>query len=238
MSSIQAAVLSENIYIPGGINGKNEVIADLEVYDPRDDRWEKRSRLPHPMSRYGLIAFEGKLYLFGGWDELAFSDEVMVYDPLQDAWEIFDHLPEPTADLAVTVVGGVMHLFGGFNEKGALDTHYLYFPQRKIDGDNGWESARSLPQARYGMGISVLADMVYIAGGTNNVGEILPIIQYLPPRDEWMEIDQPSEPVGNFPAVLPYETRLYVIGGESSKTIAGSNQVYQAVYTILVPVIR
>ncbi len=238
VSNIQAAVLSENIYIPGGINADNEVIADLEVYDPREDRWEKRSNLPHAISRYGLIAFEGKLYLFGGWDGLVFSDEVWVYDPTQDAWEIFDQLPEPTADLAVTVVGGAMHLFGGFNEKGALDTHYLYFPQRKVNGENAWEAARALPQARYGMGISVLADMVYIAGGTNAEGVILPIIQYLPPRDEWMEIDQPSEQVGAYPAVLPYETRLYVIGGESDKTITGSNQVYQAVYTILVPVIR
>ncbi|OJX46994.1 MAG: hypothetical protein BGO78_15985 [Chloroflexi bacterium 44-23] len=238
VSHIQAAALGEKIYIPGGINSENQVIADLEIYDPRESSWETRAIFPHPISRYGLVAFEGKIFLFGGWDGIGFQSDVWVYNPVGDTWEKFGSMPKKCADLSVAVVNGVIHLFGGINENGVLDWHYQFFPQRKLNGDDPWEEAKAMPFARYGMGISVLADMVYIAGGTNETGEPLPIVQYLPVSDEWVEIDQPPQPIGAFPAVLPSETRLYIIGGELDDTIQTDNQVYQAVYTILVPVIR
>jgi len=84
----------------------------------------------------------------------------------------------------------------------------------------------------------VLADMVYLAGGKNHNDEYVLPIQYLPPKDSWVEIDSPPVEIGFAPAVLPYETRLYVIGGYNSDGYSNQSLVYQAVYTILVPVVR
>ena len=51
-------------------------------------------------------------------------------------------------------------------------------------------------------------------------------------------LDEPPIELGQAPAVLPYETRLYVIGGLNSEGFSNQALVYQAVYTILVPVVR
>ena len=64
---IHAALLGERIYVPGGKLSENEVTSKLEVYDPRQNAWETRAALPAGVSAYALTAYEGKLYLFGGW---------------------------------------------------------------------------------------------------------------------------------------------------------------------------
>ncbi|PKN95759.1 MAG: hypothetical protein CVU43_24105, partial [Chloroflexi bacterium HGW-Chloroflexi-5] len=65
-----------------------------------------------------------------------------------------------------------------------------------------------------------------------------PVIQYLPPRDSWLEVETSPNEIGYSPAVLPYETRLYILGGLNNEGYSNQSLVYQAVYTILVPVIQ
>lgn len=238
VSHIQAVSMGEKIYVPGGTSTDGNILSAMEVYDPRDDKWELKAELPMALTRYGLAAYEGRIYLFGGWDGNDYLADVLVYDPNSDTWERFDQLPKPVADMGVSVVSGVIHLFGGFGQEGATDAHYTFFPQRKLDGDSPWEIARAMPQRRYGMGLNVLADMVYFAGGLDENGELLPAIQYLPLSDDWLEIEQPPQPIGLLPAVLPLDSRLFILGGEINGTGQTSFQVYQAVYTILVPVIQ
>jgi len=237
-SNIQAAIIGEKIFVPGGINETGEVSRSLEVYDPREDQWGLKADLPFGISRYALTSFEGKIYLFGGWDGKTYRKEIFVYDPLIDSWELFAEMPQSRADFAVGVIGGGIHVFGGRNEKGILDSHDIFVPQRQMDGENPWSSSSPLPQKRFGISVSILADMVYIAGGENEKETNLPVIQFLPPKEEWIEIEQPIKPIGNFPALIPYETRLYVFGGELNSEVTNSTQVFQAIYTILVPVVR
>lgn len=238
LSNIQAVMFGEKIYIPGGISGSGAVTDTLVVYDPREDVWEERSKLPYAVCRYGLVSLEGKIYLFGGWDGNSYKKDVLIYDPLTDTWEKYFEMPQPLADFGIAVMGGGIHILGGQNDDGILLNHQIFSPQRVLDNEDPWSSGTPLPQQRYGMGVSVLADMIYVVGGKNEQNPHLPIIQYLAPSEEWVEIDQPIDDIGAFPAVIPYETRLYVMGGELNSEIKSTNQVFQAVYTILVPVIR
>ena len=238
ISDVNATLVGEKIYVPGGSISENNVSSQLFVYDPRSDTWEVKAELPVALSAYALTSYEGKIYLFGGWDGKDYQDEVWVYDPELDSWESFGKLPEERGFASAEVVGGVIHIFGGINSKAVLKSHLLFYPQRQLENENAWESASDLPQPRYGMESSVLADMIYVAGGRNDVDGELPLIQYLPPKDTWMELDQPPISVGVNPAVLPYETKLYVMGGEKNNGFQDTFQSYQAVYTVLVPVIR
>ncbi len=238
ISDINATLVGEKIYVPGGRISENDASKQLLVYDPRSNTWEAKADLPDATSAYALTSYEGKIYLFGGWDGQSYQNNVWVYDPDSDSWQSFGKLPEERAFASAEVVGGVIHIFGGINSKTVLKSHDLFYPQRQAENENAWESASDLPQPRYGMESSVLADMIYVAGGKNDVDGDLPLIQYLPPKDAWMELDQPPVSVGVNPAVLPYETKLYVMGGETNNGFQDSFQSYQAVYTVLVPVIR
>ncbi|PKO07373.1 MAG: hypothetical protein CVU41_01350 [Chloroflexi bacterium HGW-Chloroflexi-3] len=238
LKDIQVAILGERIYLPGGIDGNNEVNSGLLVYNPRNNNWEKGAELPIPISSYALAPYEGKIYLFGGFDGKNYLDSIYAFDPGINEWILYGSMETNRAYSSAVVLGGQIHLMGGKNESGVLVDHSVYHPQREILGEDAWEDAADLPEARYGMNSIVLADMVYTAGGKNLNEEFLPVIQYLPPKDSWMEIDSPPIEIGISPAVLPYETRLYILGGLNSEGYSDQSLVYQAVYTVLVPVIQ
>jgi DNA-binding CsgD family transcriptional regulator len=236
--NIKAAVLGEKIYVPGGMTEAETNTQILSVYDPRENQWERRADLPYPISDYCLTAFEGKLYLFGGWNGKGYSNQVLLYTPEDDEWTSFGEMPKAKGACSASVVGGKIHVFGGKNEVEIFNDHDLFVPQRYLQNEDPWETAAEMPEVRYGMESGVLADMIYVAGGLDGEGNSLDLIQYFPPKDLWVSIDQPKEAVGESPAVIPYETRLYTIGGLLDGNFSNSHQVYQAVYTILVPIVR
>jgi DNA-binding CsgD family transcriptional regulator/N-acetylneuraminic acid mutarotase len=238
IKDIQAITISEKIYVPGGVNNDNLFEDSLWIYNPRLNEWSSGKKMPLRIGGYASVAFEGKIYLFGGFDGSQYLDSLLLYDPDNDEWTVFGTTPNPVAYASVAVVGGQIHLFGGKNDKNVLDNHFIYYPQRENSNENPWEPVANLPKPRYGMNSIVLADMVYLAGGKNDNEEYLLPIQYLPPKDSWVEIDSPPVEIGLAPAVLPYETRLYIIGGFDSEGYSNHSLVYQAVYTILVPVVR
>jgi len=238
IKDIHAITIGEKIYIPGGVNEENELMDSLWIYNPRSNSWESGKNIPFRISGYASVAYEGKIYLFGGYDGSRYLDSILLYDPGSDEWTVFGNTPNPIAYASVAVVGGQIHLFGGKDDKVVSDKHFIYYPQRENTNENPWESSADLPEPRYGMNSIVLADMVYLAGGKNKNEDFLLPIQYLPPKNSWVEIDSPPVEIGFAPAVLPYETRLYVIGGNNSEGYSDLSLVYQAVYTILVPVVR
>ncbi len=238
LKDIQVTILGERIYLPGGIDENNEVKSNLLIYNPRNNNWDEGAELPIPISGYALAPYEGKIYLFGGFDGKNYLNSIYVFNPGINEWILFGSMETTIAYSSAVVLGGQIHLMGGMNETGVLKDHLVYYPQRELLGEDAWENAADLPEARYGMNSIVLADMVYTAGGKNSKEKFLPIIQYLPPRDSWIEIDSPPIEIGISPAVLPYETRLFILGGLNSEGYSDQSLAYQAVYTVLVPVIQ
>ncbi len=97
VTDIQAVLLGEKIYIPGG-RAENGLETDIfEVYDPRQDSWETKASLPVALRAYALAAFEGQLYLFGGINAGNYSAAVFSYDPQEDLWHERSPLDVPRA---------------------------------------------------------------------------------------------------------------------------------------------
>jgi N-acetylneuraminic acid mutarotase len=78
---VEAALIGEKIYVPGGLGGDGQPTDILEIYDPRANQWENGASLPIKLSAYAMTDFEGQLYLFGGWDGEKALDHVFIYDP-------------------------------------------------------------------------------------------------------------------------------------------------------------
>jgi len=233
----QAAVLGERIYLPGGQGANGAALDALAVYDPRLDAWSQGAPLPVPLFGYALAALEGRLYLFGGIDAAGdYSRALYSYDPDLDAWSRRADLPAAAAYAAAAPLGaGKILLAGGMDANGALDSVWVYYPQRDQNGEPAWEARAPLPAPRYGMGAAVLAGAVYLAGG-EPVNQ--PPLSYNPPRDAWTAFEPSPQPAGLLPALLAYETHLHLLGGISDGELRRDHQTYQAIYTILVPVIQ
>jgi len=239
VTGIQAALLGEKIYLPGGCLEDGSATNVLEVYDPRQNTWEEKAPLPKPVCAYALAAYEGQLYLFGGKRGSEYLSEVFIYDPQEDRWQERQPLSTPRAYAAAVEAGGKILVMGGYDGKNALSINEAYYPSRETDGEKAWEELSPLPGARYAMGVAHLAGLVYLLGGAGSQGisADLPALQYHIQTDRWFEFESAPEPAGESPAVLPAGNFLYVIGGETQTGLSASHQAYQAIYTISVPVI-
>ena len=233
VADVAAAVIGGLIYVPGGRLADGTLTDVLAVYDPRADTWDTRAALPHPLSAYALVAFEGHLYLFGGWDGAADTAAAWTYDPSQDAWRSLPAMPTARSYAGAAVASGLIFVVGGESGSAPLAVNEVYFPTREAQGA-AWESRAALPEARTRLGLTSLADMVYAIGGQGPTAG-LPAWAYQPAQDQWQALELPAAASTSRLAVVALQSRLYVLGGEQSATLVGQHLTYQAIYTTIFP---
>ncbi len=236
VTDISAAILGEKIYIPGGKMANGKPTDVVEVYDPRRNTWERTSSLPVPISGYAMAPFEGKIYLFGGWDGKDYLSSVYEYDPEQDKWQLRTPMSSARAFAGAAVMDNKIFVIGGFNGSIALSSNEAYYPQRDQDNEIPWETRARLPEGRYRMGVAGLADSIYVVGGSSAVD--YPNEEYSPQSDSWVPFENSPAQVGIGAGLVPFENRIYIFGGGESEKLSASNQIYQAIYTVVFPIIQ
>ncbi len=233
VTDINAAVIGGQIYIPGGRLASGRVTDVLESYDPRRALWERRAPLPVALSGYALAAFEGKLYVFGGWDGQKFLASVYEYDPGQDNWIKRTPMPTMRGFAGAAIAGGKIYVIGGYDGKEALTVNEEYLPERDT-----WSRRAPLPEGRYAMGVASIADIIHVVGGEGETGSSLPPLQYVHQQDQWQEFEGPLSQRWSHLGLVPFQTQLYGVGGRWNDIPAAQNLSYQAIYTILIPIIH
>lgn len=231
-----AAVIGGLIYVPGGRLNDDELTDILEVYDPFRDRWEERARLPLAVSAYALTAFEGRLYLFGGWDGRNELKTVYEYDPAQDAWKAMTAMPTARAYAGAAAAGGRIYVIGGADGRKALAVNEAYQPALENTGEQPWFKMKAMPGGRYAMGIAGLADIVHIVGGLG--AGSLPPLKYFPQVDDWQALEGENTAVlkdWSHLQLAPVQTNIYALGGLHEQQPSSRNLAYQAIYTIVIP---
>ncbi|GAP15353.1 response regulator containing a CheY-like receiver domain and an HTH DNA-binding domain [Longilinea arvoryzae] len=234
VSEVQAALLGEMIYVPGGLTADGKSSAVVERFDPRSNTWKNAAPLPAPRSAYALTSLEGKLYLFGGWDGQEYRNDLFIYDPAEDRWTQGSSMPYPAGDLAAVSSNGKIYLLGGTSDGTTpLDKVLAYYPQRDLDDEDPWETHTAIPQARYASAATALGDLIFLFGGSaGSDNSNLPGVQYRPQREEWSVLDDPLQSIGIGAAAVGLENYIYVFGPGITF------QRYQAIYTITIPVIK
>ena len=240
VSSAQAAVIGEKMLVPGGRLANGQPSNILEIYDFRKDRWSKAANLPAARSDYALAASEGQLYLFGGWDGRAYSGDVYSYDPQSDAWSARSSLPGKFGQSAAAVLEDRIYLIGGTDGQQALASTWVYYPQRDLAQASPWQELAPLPTGRYGLAAASLVDEIYIVGGlaSNGSSTALPPLEYDAQNNTWLQFEPPPAALVAFPALLASGNQLHLIGGQTASGLTNAHLTYQAVYTILLPVVQ
>jgi DNA-binding CsgD family transcriptional regulator len=240
VADVNAAVVGGLIYVPGGrVDPEDRRISDLlEVYDPRQDQWEQRARLPEPISAYALVAFEGKIYLFGGWDGKGYLDSAYEYDPARDLWQALTPLSAARGYAGAVVAGSKIFVMGGYNGREAISANEVYLPEQDNGYGTPWIQRAPLPVGRYGMGVASISDIIYVIGGEGGPNAALPLLEYLQEGDKWQSFESPFSKQWSYLASIPLGTSVYGIGGKLDGAPASQNLTYQALYTVLVPLLR
>lgn len=238
VSDAEAALLGEKIYVPGGRGVDGKTTALLEIYDPRSDRWEQAEPMPIALSGYALASFEGQLYVFGGWDGADYSDRVFVYDAGEDAWQERQPMDTPRAYGSAAVLGAKIMLAGGVNQRGRLTNLLAYYPQRESVGEVAWESRSGLPENREWISLVILAENLYLVGGSLDQERArLPILRYDENTGQWESLDQPPVAIGAQAGVAAIGNHIHFFGGDIAGTAQSEHLAFQAIYTVLIPAI-
>jgi N-acetylneuraminic acid mutarotase len=236
VTDISAGVIGGRIYVPGGKLSSGQITSVLEVYDLRTDKWEKRADLPLKLSAYALAVFEGKLFIFGGWDGSKYINSAYEYNPDGNSWRSRSSMPSARGYAGAAVIGERIFIIGGYTESKILDVNEVYQPNLDIPGATPWENRASLPEGRYGMSVASLADMIFVLGGrgTDKSRITLPV-EFSPNDNQWITIEAPYAPVGFRAGAVGLNNVLYTLGGINQENLMSTNQAYQVLYSIYVP---
>ncbi len=144
------------------------------------------TNLPATVGYHDAIAYNGYLYVLGGWDNewpTDFMDTVR-YAAINSngsigAWNTTTPLPYPNADLKALVYNGYMYITGGGNND-AMAVDDVFYAPINTDGTLGaWKETTSFTTARYDHAAAVYNGYMYIAGGDAGNG-FLDDVQYAP----------------------------------------------------------
>jgi hypothetical protein len=232
---VKAVLIGEKIYVPGGMLANGLPSNVLEIYDPRENSWEKGAALPQAISAYALADFEGQLYLFGGWDGERALDSVYIYDPDVDAWREGTPMPTARYDAGAAVVQDKIYVIGGFNIDGVVGENEAYNPSREASGADIWVSKEPLSEEVQCIGVESLGDLLFVIVASTE-GRIR-VLQYTGQQNTWLlsseDISVQSNHSLETTSSMGY---LYIIGMETlGEELVGISYKYQAIFIYVLP---
>ena len=226
------AVVNGKIYLIGGITYSNRggpgmsPLSIVEVYDTRTNTWHKGTDMPTPRSSVRGAAVDGKIYVFGGWNQnkvrgIKQKKIVEVYDPETDTWErkrdmtSFRSFGAAVVDGKVYAVGG--SIFNEFQRKWeATDIVEVYDP-----ATDRWKKIGKMPAQpkRESFSTAVANDNIYVIGGKDrdlarlgNQMYLASIEEYNPRTNLWRKVtDMPFLKLAY--ATASAGNQIYLIGG-------------------------
>jgi N-acetylneuraminic acid mutarotase len=186
-------------------------------YDPQTDKWRQRAPLPIGLSHVGVVGFNHRLYVFGGFTSLIHANAqnaALVYDPAANSWQWLPPLSSRRGSVSAVEVNGKIHVFGGRSHDPApINIHEVYDPV-----NNRWAEKAPMPIARDHMGIAVIGEKIHIVGGRTG-GQTDNLSQhdvYDPVTDKWSKAAPIPTPRSGGAAVF-YDGLLIYAGGECKK---------------------
>jgi influenza virus NS1A-binding protein len=185
-----AAVIGSKVYLIGGEDDRlsNEGFdysKAVDIYDTETDSWELGPECPLPRQDTWAVALGTKVYLLGGQggnETDASTDSVLILDTETNEWSEGPSLPYTWENPRAAVVNDKLYIMSGKGEGG-----YFTF---ELDSEVGeWKEMESYNVVtRYGCGITVYEDEIYLACGRDMNGEELNSIElYNPAADSYAE---------------------------------------------------
>ena len=129
-----ASIIDDNLYIYGGQDFGVGVYSDLWVFNFSSDnscqeRWRElrpTGDVPVPLCRHQSVAYNGKLYLFGGNDGSKENPNVYILDPSSLVWRKASGSFPGIDSYASVLFNSKLIVFGGYIEGAMSNDLYEY----------------------------------------------------------------------------------------------------------------
>lgn len=228
VGDVQAAVVGNKIFVPGGRLADGSITDRCEAYTPQRDQWEPCAALPAPRSGYALVALEGKLYLLGGTDGTGYRAEVWQYDPESDAWSERTTMPTPRAFAAAAALDRQIYVVGGLNDSGPLAITERYIPAEEGLG-TPWSPQTPLGAPAAHGAAAAAAGQIFLFTASAEATELA---VYNPEFDTWATSATPLSALRDLRADVA-GSKLYVLGGQAAEAASATMYEYPLFTTFL-----
>jgi N-acetylneuraminic acid mutarotase len=116
-----AAQKARGVWIVGGISGSavTSTVGAIDLYDPVNNTWyanvaSAATGTYVPVSFAAYAAYNGKLYVFGGFDNTGtVRNLVQIYTISTNTWTTGAVMPQARANIFATVLNGYIYILGG-----------------------------------------------------------------------------------------------------------------------------
>jgi N-acetylneuraminic acid mutarotase len=213
------AALDGRVYVIGGFDISQTVVATVEAYDPMATAWSTPAPLSAPMHHANTATLNDRIYVLGSLRGATFgaNGEVWEYDAAGNAWTQRASMPSGTerGGSGVAVVGQAIYVVGGFRNLQAVSDFSAYHP----DTDT-WEPLPDLPTPRDHLVAGAVGNHLCAIGGRGGTisTHTARVDCFDVTAGTWAQAaDMPTSRGGAAAAVLG--GRIYVFGGEGNDAV-------------------
>lgn len=171
--------------------------------------WISKANMPTAREDLAAIAYNGKIYTFGGYGSSGRLSKVEVYDPSTNSWVTKNPIPVAINNVGAVAIGNKIYIMG---YDGSNIRFYEYNPT-----DDSWTPKPTPPVSTFGQaGYGVVGNMLYVAYGSWPTGSWTYV--YDPSSNTWSSkkpiSDIAERSIESFAVI---GNKLYAIGGAEPK---------------------
>lgn len=221
------ASIGDKIILIGGRGFK-----PTEIFDINTQTWTKQAETPIELHHFQAVVYDNEIYIVGAFTgSLQFPHEkpvenIFIYNVENDEWRKGPEIPKDRLRGAAgcTVFKNKIYLIGGALD-GHWDGHVAWFDEFD-PSTNTWRKLEDAPHARDHMGVGVINNKLYVAGGRRSSGKINKYLNlteaavdvYDFSENRWQTLPEnlniPTERAGC--AAVVSDQMFLIIGGESA----------------------
>lgn len=168
--------------------------------------------MPIPKNEVAAVAFDGRVYVFGGYSgaDCTYTANSYSYDPATSTWTQLASMPTRRESPRAAEINGVIYVYGGGIRCGG-NTGVL----EMFDPATGNWTSGTPGMVRHRASVVALHGKLYAIGG-NNDGVVLDVVQeYTPSSNSWTtKAPIPAAAYRSGAAVL--NGLIYVVGGDGN----------------------
>jgi N-acetylneuraminic acid mutarotase len=161
-----SAVVDGKIYAIGGGGGFSYFssgIGQVDIYDPKRDRWTTGADLPTPRLGAAVAAVGQYIYVMGGHLQTqARTDLAQRYDTVADSWTTIANCLQPMGFASASVLDGYIYVSGGLEPSGSQATNRAYRYDPETDR---WTRLADMMQSRLLAGGAAIDGRILVFGG-------------------------------------------------------------------------
>lgn len=236
-SENSSGVVGNQWFVIGGIDVPEVMpVGTVVMYDENTKAWSKRAAMPEPAHHTATVAYDGKVYVFGGFvgepgtKEWQPTADAFVYDPKTDGWSRLPPMPTARGAAAAVVLDGKIYVVGGAHahEHGRDMKEPLWADVPNIVGrtvevydpaSSTWTSRAPMQTGRNHFLAAAVGGKIYAIDGRIGLpfvtkSDVTDLVEeYDPKSDSWTYKGRSPTPRGGVSGSA-YGGKIYVTGGE------------------------